>query len=441
MPMPSRVAAEGGKDAAGSTSAPTDSGAARLRICVVTVAAGGIGGMQRHTHDLVRGLIAVGHDVEVICPAARGLTNEMYGARWELLDSPGRRDPSWSRLVVDAFRLGESRGSFDVVHSESTTAVPLVLAGVETPVVVKYHGNYVGLAKAHLKRAASRPRSTPRELWSLAHLSRRHFRRGNVWALRDCESIVVSRQQLEDTRRSHLIRRTLMHVVPNGVDTSLFQPGDQSAAREALDLPGGFLFVAVGRLNVEKGFDVAVEALGRIAEHPEAKLVIVGDGDQRPLLDGLTRALGLDERVVFAGSQPQELVASFLVAGDVFLFPTRRDEAGPLVLPQALACGLPVVASRIGGITEVIEPSGGQPVGVLVSPDDVVELESAMRELLADADVRETLSRRARARAVEEYGLEAMVERTVAVYRIAISRAGVARSSRVEADASAKTRA
>src|SRR5688572_28849255 len=91
MPMPSRVAAEGGKDAAGSTSAPTDSDAARLRICVVTVAAGGIGGMQRHTHDLVRGLIAVGHDVEVICPAARGLTNEMYGARWELLDSPGRR--------------------------------------------------------------------------------------------------------------------------------------------------------------------------------------------------------------------------------------------------------------------------------------------------------------------------------------------------------------
>ena len=59
-----------------------------------------------------------------------------------------------------------------------------------------------------------------------------------------------------------------MHVVPNGVDTSLFQPGDQSAAREALDLPGGFLFVAVGRLNVEKGFDVAIEALGRIAEHP-----------------------------------------------------------------------------------------------------------------------------------------------------------------------------
>jgi glycosyltransferase involved in cell wall biosynthesis len=398
---------------------------APLRILVVTVAAGGIGGMQRHTHDLVRGLVAAGHDVEVFCPNAEGLEPDLYGARWTLLDTVAR-GPEWPGLILEAYRAGAARAPFDVVHSESTSALPLVLARVPTPVAVKYHGNYLGLAKAHLRRAASRPSSAHKELRALAHLTRRHFRGKNWRALGDCESMVVSRQQLVDTARSHRIRRELVHVVPNGVDLTVFRPADPSPLRRALELPPGPIAIAVGRLNREKGFDVAIDAFAEIADrHPEARLVIVGNGEERTVLEELAERRGLAGRTIFAGPQPQERVAEHLAAADVFLFPTRRDEAGPLVLPQAMGCGLAVVASRIGGITEVLEPPDGDPLGFLVPPGDVAAVASAVDWLFRSPESRRDLGSAARLRAEREYGLETMVSRTVAVYRSAIARAAV----------------
>lgn len=395
-----------------------------LRVLVVTVVAGGIGGMQRHTHDLVRGLVAAGHDVEVVCPSADGLERDLYGARWALLDTTGRSDPQWPAKLVDAYLDGQQRAPFDVVHSESTSALPLVRRGIETPIAVKYHGNYLGLAKAHLKRAARKPQIALGEGAALVWLTRLHLRQGNAWAFRRCESMVVSRQQVRDTARSHLIPRELLHVVPNGVDVSLFRPGDRMAARRRLGLADGFILATVGRLNREKGFDVALEAVARAAgDHPEARLLVVGEGEEGPSLERQAHRLGIADRTDFVGAQPQERVAEYLVASNAFLFPTRRDEAGPLVLPQAMACGLPVVASRIGGITEVLEPSEGPRPGVLVRPGSVPDLEAAVRRLLCDDALRSSLGAAARERTVGEYGLETMVERTVAVYRAAVARA------------------
>jgi len=89
-----------------------------------------------------------------------------------------------------------------------------------------------------------------------------------------------------------------------------------------------------------------------------------------------------------------------------------------------MACGTAVVASRIGGIGEVVEPPDEPPAGLLVRPGDVRGLELALRRLLDDPELRTSLGSRARARAVEDYSLEVMVARTVAVYRTAIARAG-----------------
>lgn len=391
-----------------------------LEILVVTVAGGGLGGMQRHTHDLVRGLVDAGHEVEVICPAAPDLAPDLYGARWTLLETPGR-SREWPDLVVRAFRTARTR--FDVVHSESTSALPLVRARIPVPVVVTYHGNYLGLARAHLHRAAARPTAAHREMRALAQLTRRHFRGHNATAFRDCESMVVSRQQLLDTRRSHIIRPDRMNVVPNGVDLSLFRPRDPHILRARLGLPAGLIAVAVGRLNREKGFDVAIDAVAALGDTvPDMHLVVVGDGEEREALEAHARRRGVTERTLFVGGQPQSLVAEYLAASDVFLFPTRRDEAGPLVLPQAMGCALPVIASRIGGITEVLEPAGEPRAGVLVPPDDVQQVAAELASLLRSPDRRTELGAAARDRAEREYGLETMVRRTVVVYRQAIAR-------------------
>jgi glycosyltransferase involved in cell wall biosynthesis len=214
-----------------------------------------------------------------------------------------------------------------------------------------------------------------------------------------------------------------VHVVPNGIDTDLFRPRPPSEVRAELGLPEGPLFVCVGRLSRDKGYQHAVRALALLdGKTSNARLVIVGDGEERPRLEQLAQDLNLDGRVTFAGSQPPELVPLYLAAADAFLFPTERDEAAPLVLPQAMASALPVVASRIGGITEVLGDS--RRYGILIRPGDTEALADAMRELLREDVFRRQLGEAARERVLAEYTLERMVERTLDVYRIAIARLG-----------------
>jgi glycosyltransferase involved in cell wall biosynthesis len=407
----------------GSEEAVGTNGDGRLRVLVVTVAAGGLGGMQQHTHDLVRGLLAAGHDVEVACPSDAGLVGDLYGARWTLLGTTDRNDPAWERELVAAYAAADARGRIDVVHSESTSAAALARRRIPAPIAVLYHGNYLGLAHAHLRRAAGRPATAPNELWRLGRMTWDYLRNRNAWALRGCETMVVSQQQAAATARSILLPAGRIHVVPNGVDVATFRPQDKTPLRRALGLPDGLLACAVGRLNREKGFEVAIAALSRLARaHSELRLVVVGEGEERAALERLAAGLGLDDRIVFVGAVPPAAVADYLAAADLFVFPTRRDEAGPLVLPQAMACGLPVVASRIGGIPEVVAPAGGAPAGVLVPPGDAEALAQAIDELARDAQARAELGRTARDRAVTEYSLERMTERTVAVYRTAIAR-------------------
>lgn len=394
-----------------------------LRICVMTDCAHGIGGMQRHTHDLVRGLERVGHEIEVICPADDSLDREAYGARWHLVDTPGRTDKRWREKFRATFVAADRERAFDVVHSESTAAHGLLLKpAVTTPIVLKYHGNYVGLAKAHLQRALQRPTSAPREARRLAYVTRRQFSGSNIWAFRGCESIVASGQQLRDTSRSHLIPLQQLHVVPNGVDVAQFAPGDRATTRRTLGLANGPLVVTVGRLNREKGFDVAIGALVQLKqERSDVRLVIVGEGEERFRLEELVRQRDVERHADFVGGQPADKVVQYLIAADVFVCPTRRDEAGPIVVTEAMACGSAVIASKIGGVPEMFDREG-QPAGVLVPPGDIGALATWTHRLLGNDPLRIALGERARRRVVEEYTIETMVDRTVTVYRRALSR-------------------
>jgi glycosyltransferase involved in cell wall biosynthesis len=413
-----------------TTTAPSedaDGHGGGLRILVVTVAGGGLGGMQRHTHDLVRGLVTAGHDVEVVCPAAPGLEPRLYGARWTLLEAVAR-SPEWYELVVSAYQAVMTRGSLDIVHSESTSALPLLRAKVPTPVAVGYQGTYLGHVLAQGRRALSGPEVAIREARQFVLLTHLHFRRGNAWAFRRCESMVPSHEQLRPTARSHFTRSERFHVVPNGVDVSLFCPADRVAARRAIGIDDGVVVSTVGRLDRAKGFDIALEAFARIAgDVPTVRLLIVGDGAERGPLERLAIRLDVADRTAFVGGQPPERVAQYLAASDVFVFPTRYNEGGPLVVPEAMACGLPVIASRAGGVTEVLEPPEGEPVGILVKPGSVGEVEAAVRRLLTEPRLRDALGAAARQRAITEYSLETMILRTVAVYRIAIARARAGR--------------
>jgi glycosyltransferase involved in cell wall biosynthesis len=406
-----------------------------MRICIVTVAGHGIGGMQDHTRSLARGLVAGGHDVEVI--TARhpdGLLREVKdGANWHYLDVSSRhshlprRGRPWLVGSYEAFASLHARSPFDVIHSESTSAIGLVRKGVhrQVPLVARFHGNAIDLARASLGRARSGGANAKlREAKALIWLFGDWLQYGHWYRFRPCVWSVPSQQEFEGTLRESFLQRSLGYMIPNGIDASVFCPYPRDEVRRELDLAGGPLFACVGRLNREKGVENAIKALA-VLQHetdPPARLVVVGEGEERAALEQLVRSLSLEERVQFVGSQPHERVARYIAAADAFLFPTLRAEAAPLVLPQAMATTTPVIASDIGGIPEVVLNTGEN--GLLVPPGDVPALADAMGQILRDPDLAGRIGEAARRRILAEYTVERMVERTLELYRVAIARAG-----------------
>ena len=402
-----------------------------MRICIVTVAsyAHGIGGMQAHSADLCRGLVEAGHEVEVVSARHRdGLTQtEHLGATWHFVDAtarrPGRpyRNRDWLRASADAFAELHAGRPFDVVHSESTSALGLLRRGVHrnVPVAVKFHGNYLGLAAATIGRGVRESGIGPRvrEAKHLVWLTAGHVIPPDFVRFRACEAMVPSRQQLDGTVRSFLLDRARVHVVPNGISVEDFATPGRDEARKSLGLGTGPILLCVGRLARDKGFATAIEALARLES--DARLLVLGSGPERALLEQTARRTGVSDRVDFLGSKPRAEVVHHLAASDVFVFPTERDEAAPLVPLEAMAAGLPVVASDIGGGAELIE-SGK--TGLLVPPASVDSLAGAIDSLLADDALRRRMGEAARERIVERYTIEAMTRQTVAVYELAAKR-------------------
>ena len=402
-----------------------------MRICIVTVAsyAHGIGGMQAHSADLCRGLVEAGHEVEVVSARHRdGLTQtEHLGATWHFVDAtarrPGRpyRNRDWLRASADAFAKLHAARPFDVVHSESTSALGLLRRGVHrnVPVAVKFHGNYLGLAAATIGRGVRESGIGPRvrEAKHLVWLTAGHVIPPDFVRFRACEAMVPSRQQLDATVRSFLLDRARVHVVPNGISVEDFAAPGRDEARKSLGLGTGPILLCVGRLARDKGFATAIEALARLES--DARLLVLGSGPERALLEQTARRTGVSDRVDFLGSKPRAEVVHHLAASDVFVFPTERDEAAPLVPLEAMAAGLPVVASDIGGGAELIE-SGKN--GLLVPPASVDSLARAIDSLLADDALRRRMGEAARERIVERYTIEAMTRQTVAVYELAAKR-------------------
>ncbi len=403
-----------------------------MRILAVSMSARphGIGGMEDHLHTLTEELARRGHEVSVITGRhPDGVTGETVdGVRWTYVDSePNWLDPAWETELDRAVRAELRDHEFDVVHSQSSSALPLLRSrpvGLP-PVVLSLHGNYLSIVKAALRQAVSAPnaRSLARALRSIVQVSGLHFHDGNWRLFRSCETSVPSTSQIRLSRWSHLLRRGHVHVVRSGVDIRVFQPRAQDEARAELGLASSRpIALFAGRLDHGKGAQVAIEALSRLSELPEAQLILVGDGPRRGENEALADRLGVAEQVVFAGRIAPEAVALYMAACDVFVFPTLLAEAGPLVVPQAMAMRKPVIGSRIGAVPEMLGPDGES--GLLVRPGKPTELADALRRLFADPALRERMGENGRAAVLAEMTVERMTDAMTEVYERALNGAG-----------------
>lgn len=203
--------------------------------------------------------------------------------------------------------------------------------------------------------------------------------------------------------------------VPNGVDTSRFErgPGDRSDVRTALGVNDVFVFLAVGRLERAKGFDVLLQALSLVQTQMSNVIVLIaGDGSERVKLCAQASDLGLGAGIVrFLGVRDD--IPDLMAAADGFVLPSRW-EGLPLVLLEAASACLPVVATNVGGNGEV---TVDHVTGLLVPADDAEALGAAMMHVATlMADQRTSMGRRGRRIVEAGYSLQSVVDKWEQLY-------------------------
>ena len=200
------------------------------------------------------------------------------------------------------------------------------------------------------------------------------------WAARQAQASVGVSAALVARMRDLAIDPARLHLMRNGVDAQRFQPRPAAQVRSELGLTGSPVLLTVGNLHEHKGQRLVLEAFAQLlGSHPQARLVLVGDGPDAPLLRARAAALQVAGQVHFAGQVPQAELARWYSAADVLVLASSR-EGWPNVLLEAMACGTPVVATAVGGIPEVVQ---GDQVGRLVAVRDAGALVAAVRDLLA----------------------------------------------------------
>ncbi|MGI8785201.1 MAG: glycosyltransferase family 4 protein [Acidobacteriota bacterium] len=216
---------------------------------------------------------------------------------------------------------------------------------------------------------------------------------------------------------SHSILETLLEagvapqkvsVVYEGIDLADFDlvPPDS-------DLPlDRKLIGTVSHLSEEKGHRFLIEAARRVCEaHPEALFVIVGDGPLHSSLIGLRDRLGLSKQIMFVGFREQPI--ALLKRFDLFVLPSLSEGLSSAIM-AAMACSLPVVATRVGGIPELVSD---EVTGLLVQPADSIDLATAIKSLLSQPSRAALLGRAGRERIREHFRIDVKLEQTVGIYR------------------------
>lgn len=274
-----------------------------------------------------------------------------------------------------------------------------------------------GVAALWLGRRLGRPvvitaRGSDVNLIPRYRLPRRMIR----WAIREAAALIAVSGALKEALVALGAEAERVTVLRNGVDLSLFRPGDREAARRALGLSRPTL-LSVGNLVELKGHHRVIEALRRL---PGFDLVIAGEGPERDRLEQLRRRLGLAERVRLLGAVPHSALPAIYTAADALVLASSR-EGWPNVLLEAMACGAPAAASAVGGIPEVVQaPEAGE----LIRNNTPQGIAEAVASLFARLPAR----RAVRAYA-EGFGWEETTNGQIAVFRRVLAQRAAVRGA------------
>ena len=334
-----------------------------MRILVISPRVSGIGGVARHVTALIERLRERGHEVRVV---SRENT--------PIINVSGLRNPSFAvtASLKCAFR------KYDIIHAHNfPAAVPMraALGGR----VFTIHGVYSEYIQITHGRLATR-------------VARWLERKALEWA-----DVITS---VSKAAAEHYRRMGFDAVyVPNAIDLSKMPKGSKRLYKRQV--------VFAGRLSREKGLDVLIEVFRDIRG---AHLIVIGKGPEESELRRLARECSNIHFLGFLKSHRE--VLEYIKGSDVFVLPSRT-EGLPTVLLEAMACKVPVIATAVGGNTELVEDGV---TGLLVPPDDPAALREALERLLTDEALASKIVENAYRRVVKEYSWDVVIEKYLQVY-------------------------
>jgi N-acetyl-alpha-D-glucosaminyl L-malate synthase BshA len=382
---------------------------------VIILLHSGVGGSGVVATELGLTLAAGGHQVHFIANAvpfrlgdatpANVDFHQIGGLAYPLFDTPLRTLSEASRIVevVETHDIDVIHAHYAIPHATAALLARQMLRQGKRPgVVTTLHGTdvtLVGLDRAYL--------------------------RATQWSIESSDVVTAVSQSLARTTTSDLgVRRDDILVIPNAVDHGRYASARVSLtsqqgvnARRRYAEPFEKILMHVSNFRAVKRTDDVVRIFAKVAGQLPARLLMVGEGPERPQAMALAEQLGVSERISFVGSFPR--VEMLLAVADLFLLPSAQESFGLAAL-EAMASGMPVVASSTGGIPEVVEDGV---TGSLHPVGDVDAMAASALRLLADPELLQRTSLAASERARLVFGETHITAAYLEAYRTAIGRA------------------
>ena len=347
------------------------------------------GGVASHVDGLARELDRRGHDITIVTRKGSVEPRKTEGAHNGLEVVGMNPNPSALRRFVKENR-------FDVIHAHhGFTALPLlslaVARSLRLPCVLTTH--------------SAAPICSSRFLWLPTGFA--------AFPLRGClmctDRIIAVSEPAADFLR-YFSNGKRIDVIPNGVDHQRFT----RAMGQNLSFGTDRVILFVGRLVYRKGLHVLIRAAARVHDvFPDALFLIAGEGYTRPWAALLARRLGIHDNVRFLGHVPPSLLPSLYASSTVFALPSLFGESFGIVLLEAMSAGCPVVASRVGGVGEVVKD---RVTGLLVEPGSAQDLAKGLVHILSDSDRARSMGKAGRSRVRSRFAWSVVAEKVERVY-------------------------
>ena len=364
-----------------------------------------IGGAEIFTQHLAEHMISRGHQVDIVTG---------------LLDKPSIEYDNWQKetdgingvkvyrvrvpevkyagIVAGTLRLFtkslklDQQNDYDIIHSHIFPAMVCgALSKRRKKLLITLQGGDIGEYKE--SGWFIRTAETPVIHWSLKKADMVH-----------CVSTHIA-------KAAERLGAREVKVVPNGVDTTIFRPGDKYKLRKKLGYSiRDKIVVSTSRLTPKNGLDYLIQALVPL---DNIKLIIIGEGEQRKNLESMIRRLKLGKRVILHGALPHQELPQYLAIADVFCRPSVNEGFG-ISFIESMACRVPTIGTAVGGITDIINHGEN---GILVPPEDAGALSRALRRVVDDGNLARKIAENGFQTVKQQFTWEKVLQQMEDVYQ------------------------